>query len=340
MGSEDCLDSLLEGMMEESSASRPEVPGSIEGKRLLLRSYMNVRPPMPMDPGLASLQDEYLRQRNLERGRTRLEDIPTVDVSLDSGIPCADRISLWKGDITTLECDAIVNAANSRMLGCLQPLHLCIDNCIHTFAGIQLRMECHRRMTELRSVYGEGYEQPVAVPMVTDAYNLPCRKVVHVVGPMVCDVLEESHERMLAQCYSNVLEACRDEGIGSVAFCCISAGAFRFPGRRAAEIAVKTVVDWLSDDDSVERVVFDVFSDEDLQTYERLLSQERGRRPGRMSGDVLDGKHPYLRTPISPHGRREDNRQAHHRPSRPHGTVREPHRARLRHEGGHGVRIP
>ena len=162
--------------------------------------------------------------------------------------------------------DAIVNAANSQMLGCFVPMHTCIDNCIHTFAGIQLRAECSRQMKKMRARYGRDYEQPTAVPMLTDAYNLPAKKVIHVVGPIVQDDLTPELEQDLADCYTNTLELCAENDLRSVAFCCISTGVFRFPNKRAAEIAVHTVKEWL-----VDRVIFNVFKDEDRRYYESEL---------------------------------------------------------------------
>ena len=272
MSSEQYLQPLLNAMIGDSQVAFSGVPNTVEGERMLLRSYMNVRSPSPIPSDILELQDRYLKDRNSERGVSHADRIATVDESLGSSILSADRIALWQGDITTLDCDAIVNAANSRMLGCFQPCHVCIDNCIHTYAGMQMRMECHRKMSELRSLYGGDYEQPTSVPMITDAYNLPCRKVIHVVGPIVEYGLTEEHEQLLAQCYTNVLDLCSSSGIKSVAFCCISTGVFRFPNGRAAEIAVDTVSEWLRGDDSMEKVIFNVFMDKDREIYERLLS--------------------------------------------------------------------
>ena len=215
------------------------------------------------DPGFMKAQDEYLSQVATEKGIVRLCDIPVI----------RDRMSIWQGDITRLETDAIVNAANSQMLGCFVPMHSCIDNCIHTYAGIQLREECSRKMDALRQRYGEDYEQPTAVPMLTDAYNLPARKVIHVVGPIVSGRLTAAHENDLALCYRNTLDMCLENNLKSVAFCCISTGVFSFPNRRAAEIAVSTSEAWLKEHDgAMDRVVFNVFKDEDRRLYEELLS--------------------------------------------------------------------
>ncbi|MBR0518071.1 MAG: macro domain-containing protein, partial [Firmicutes bacterium] len=156
--------------------------------------------------------------------------------------------------------------------GCFVPMHTCIDNCIHTFAGIQLREECGRQMDKLRIKYGRAYEQPTAVPMLTDGYNLPAKHVVHIVGPIVQGPLTKELEQDLADCYRNTLDLCLANGIRSVAFCCISTGVFRFPNRRAAEIAVRTVKAWLAaHPEGVDRVIFNVFKDEDKAYYEQQL---------------------------------------------------------------------
>ena len=160
------------------------------------------------------------------------------------------------------------------MLGCFVPMHSCIDNCIHSFAGVQLRAECKRQMDALRERYGADYEQPTAVPMLTDAYNLPAKKVIHIVGPIVEYALTKELEQDLARCYRNTLELCRENGLRSVAFCCISTGVFRFPPERAAQIAVATVRDWLSEHESdMDRVIFNVFSDRSRAIYEQILQR-------------------------------------------------------------------
>ena len=239
-----------------------QTPEDTEGKRRILRSLMNIRMPRKMDEAVLSVQDEYLQERIRENGIVELADIPII----------RDRMSIWQGDITRLAVDAIVNAANSQMLGCFVPMHTCIDNCIHTFAGVQLRAECARQMEQLKSRYGRDYEQPTALPMLTDAYNLPARKVIHIVGPIVQGRLTASLENDLAACYRNTLDMCLENGLKSVAFCCISTGVFHFPNKRAAEIAVQTVTGWLSEHPGgMERVIFNVFKDEDKAYYEQLL---------------------------------------------------------------------
>ena len=240
-----------------------EIPKDTEGKRRVLRSLMNIRMPKGLPDNVMEVQDEYLKERAADKGIVELSDIPVIH----------DGISIWQGDITRLAVDAIVNAANSQMLGCFVPMHTCIDNCIHTYAGIQLREECNRQMDQLRIRYGRDYEQPTAVPMLTDAYNLPAKKVVHIVGPIVQYKLTPALEKDLADCYRNTLDMCLENGLKSVAFCCISTGVFRFPNKRAAEIAVDTVGKWLAEHDGqMERVIFNVFKDDDRDIYKELLS--------------------------------------------------------------------
>ena len=264
------LEALLERFKADSVRYRDMVvPGDVESQRRALRSLMNIRMPGPMDADTLRLQDEYLAERAREKGIIRIEDIPTVKEAYGSRRPFADRLSIWQGDITRLAADAIVNAANSQMLGCFVPMHTCIDNCIHTFAGVQLRAACDRQMSVLREKYGQDYEQPTAVPMLTEAYNLPAKKVIHVVGPIVEWGLTAALEADLANCYINTLDMCRENGLRSVA---ISTGVFRFPNNRAAEIAVGSVTDWLSGHSGdMDRVIFNVFKDADKALYEKLL---------------------------------------------------------------------
>ena len=247
------LEYLVEAFKAESDQYMDlQTPGDTEGRRHLLRSLMNIRMPGKMDDSVLAVQDEYLQERIREKGIVTLEDIPVKE-----GV-----ISVWQGDITRLAVDAIVNAANSQMLGCFIPMHTCIDNCIHTFAGIQLRAECNRQMNRMRMKYGQNYEQPTAVPMLTDAYNLPAKKVIHIVGPVVNGKLTPALEQELADCYTNTLDLCAENGLRSVAFCCISTGVFHFPPERAA----------LADHDgALERVIFNVFRDQDRDIYEHLF---------------------------------------------------------------------
>lgn len=260
---EERLDYLLEKFKSDSEKYKNiNIPNDIEEKRKILRSLMNIRMPKKMPDEVIKVQDEYLSYHAKEKGIVKLSDIPVIK----------DNLSIWQGDITRLEVDAIVNAANSQMLGCFLPMHICIDNQIHTFAGIQLREECNRQMNILREKFGENYQQPTAIPMLTDAYNLPAKKVIHIVGPIVYDKLTPQLEKNLEDCYTNTLDMCLENGLKSVAFCCISTGVFNFPGKRADQIAVETVEKWsLKCPDKMQRIIFNVFKDEDKGYYEELL---------------------------------------------------------------------
>ncbi|MBR5338784.1 MAG: protein-ADP-ribose hydrolase [Lachnospiraceae bacterium] len=266
------LDYLVEQFKEDSVQYRDlKTPADSEGKKRILRSLMNIRMPKKMAPSVIAVQDEYLKERSRENGIISTDEISTV-ADQGSSHAFADKLSIWQGDITRLSVDAIVNAANSQMLGCFVPMHLCIDNCIHTYAGVQLRAECGRKMNALRMKYGADYAQPTAIPMLTDGYNLPAKKVVHIVGPIVSGKLTQALEQDLSCCYKNTLDLCVENGIRSVAFCCISTGVFSFPNERAAEIAVQTVTEWLmAHPDGMERVIFNVFKDEDKAYYEAEL---------------------------------------------------------------------
>lgn len=258
------LDYLVEEFKADSSEYQDlQTPDDVNGKRRILRSLMAIRMPRELPASVLEVQNEYLIERAKEKGIVRLSDIPII----------RDGLSIWQGDITRLAADAIVNATNSQMLGCFIPMHTCIDNCIHSFAGVQLRAECNRQMNKLRLKYGQDYEQPTAVPMLTEAYNLTAQKVIHVVGPIVHNCLTPALEKDLADCYRNTLDMCLENGLKSVAFCCISTGVFNFPNLRAAEIAVETVDTWLSKHSGqMQRVIFNVFKDEDRKYYQKFLS--------------------------------------------------------------------
>lgn len=223
----------------------------------VFRALVNTREPLPASDELLTLQDELLRGLLADRGVHTLEEAEAS--------PTDVRLRLWRGDITTLSVDAIVNAANSQMLGCWVPGHHCIDNAIHTFAGIQLRIECARIMA------AQGHEEPTGQAKVTGAYNLPAQRVIHTVGPIANGTPTVRHRAQLASCYRSCLDAAAAEGLGSVAFCCISTGIFGFPQRAAAPIAVRTVREWLDTHGSDIMVVFNVFGSEDERLYRELL---------------------------------------------------------------------
>lgn len=224
-------------------------------QKKLLRSLMNIRMAAPISETFLQTQDEYLQETIKEKGITDIKDLK----------PAEEGIYLWQGDITTLKCDAIVNAANSGMTGCYQPCHNCIDNCIHTYAGIQLRNACADIMEK------QGHEEPTGQAKITPAFNLPCRYVLHTVGPIVQGKLTKEHEELLASCYRSCLELADENEVKSVAFCCISTGVFMFPNERAAEIAVQTVRDYRREKNSGIEVIFNVWKDEDYEIYRELL---------------------------------------------------------------------
>lgn len=248
------INSLL---MELPQQARLELPQNMEEQKKLLRSLMNIRPPRPVSEKFLKIQDEYLSEEVRSKGIVDGEKLQ--EISRNS------RVVLWRGDITTLKVDAIVNAANSALRGCFIPCHSCIDNIIHSVSGIQLRLTCDELMRE------QGYEEPTGRAKITPAFNLPCRYVLHTVGPIVSGRLTEFHCSQLADCYRSCLTLAVQNGLKSVAFCCISTGEFHFPQEKAAEIAVKTVSDFLETDAQIERVIFNVFKQKDYEIYKRLL---------------------------------------------------------------------
>lgn len=251
---------LIRSLLSESEEYRGiEIPPDENEQKRLLRSLMNLRPPKSVPSDFLLVQDEYLKAEIGQGGITRAEDI----------LPVRDGMCIWQGDITRLECGAVVNAANSGMTGCYVPCHTCIDNCIHTFAGVQLRLECADIMRR------QGHEEPTGSAKITKAYNLPCKYVLHTVGPIIEDGVTARDERLLASCYRSCLELAQQYGVDSIAFCCISTGVFRFPNERAAQIAVDTVQRYRRDTGSEMKVIFNVFKDLDRKIYERLLGEDR-----------------------------------------------------------------
>lgn len=272
MNQEQRLNYLLEIFKEESVEYQNLIVGNeAEEKRNALRSLMNIRMPKSMSDEVTRVQDEFLKEEAIEKGIVRLGDIPTIKEQYGSGNTFADKISIWQGDITRLAIDAIVNAANSQMLGCFVPCHKCIDNAIHSAAGIELREECNHKMNQRRIRYGARYEEPTGKAMLTKGYNLPAKYVIHTVGPIVGYQLTDELRQDLQNCYENVLKCAVEHQIRSVAFCCISTGEFHFPNDEAARIAVRVVRQFLTKDNSIERVIFNVFKDEDKELYERNL---------------------------------------------------------------------
>ncbi len=246
---------LLDYLIRESvHYSDMKIPDDISDQKRLLRSFMNIRPPKPASEEFLKIQDEYLQAETAANGITDAEEL----------LPARGRMYIWQGDITTLKCGAIVNAANSAMLGCFVPCHGCIDNAIHTYAGVQLRAECDRLM------HRQGHEEPTGQAKLTGAYNLPCDHVIHTVGPIVSGRLTNEDCALLRSCYIECLKKADENDINSIAFCCISTGEFHFPNDKAAEIAVNTVSEYLKDS-KIERVIFNVFKNIDKEIYEKLL---------------------------------------------------------------------
>ena len=247
---------LIERLLEENKEyGKPAIPINTEEQKKMLRSLMNIRLPKEIDDEFLKVQDEYLKEENAQKGIVTLEDMEELQPD----------IYIFKGDITRLKTGAIVNAANRGMTGCYNPCHNCIDNCIHTYAGIQLRNCCNDIMIK------QGYEEPVGRAKITPSYNLPCDYVIHTVGPIVQGRLQEQHKKLLADCYKSCLKAADEHKVKSIAFCCISTGVFMFPNEEAAKIAVHTVRQYKTDTKSDIKVVFNVFKDEDERIYRQLL---------------------------------------------------------------------
>ena len=247
-------------LITELLKERPEcadifIPNDKTEQKKLLRALFNVRLPLPTGEEFLRVQDDYLQEEIAQKGITSIDDLE----------PIKPDIYLWQGDITTLKCDAIVNAANSGMTGCYIPNHRCIDNAIHTFAGVELRLACEERMEQ------QGYPEPTGQAKITPAFNLPCRSVLHTVGPIISGRVTKEEEELLSSCYRSCLELAEEHSLESVAFCCVSTGEFHFPNEQAAEIAVETVKQFMNRKTSVKKVIFNVFKDLDKAIYEKLL---------------------------------------------------------------------
>ena len=270
---EERLDYLLEAFKKDSLWYKDlEVGEDYQEKRRALRSLMNIRMPGAMAPEVLEVQDEFLREEAAEKGIVTLEEIPTAARQYGSRKSFGDKISVWQGDITRLQVGAIVNAANSQMLGCFHPCHGCIDNAIHSAAGIELREACSLYMEHRKVQYGKEYEEPTGRAVLTEGYNLPAEYVIHTVGPIVYGSLTEKLKEDLRNCYKNILKCCVEHGIRSVAFCCISTGEFHFPNDEAARIAVAEVRKYLEKhQEDFDRVIFNVFKDVDRELYEDLV---------------------------------------------------------------------
>lgn len=255
---------LIEYLVSEGAYSI-DIPKAIEERKRLLRALMNVRMPKPASTDFLSIQDEYLREELERKGITDYKKLKSVE----------EGIYLWQGDITTLKCGASVNAANSGMTGCYHPLHGCIDNCMHTYSGVQLRLACAELMKK------QGFDEPVGRAKITPAFNLPCSYVIHTVGPLIMGSLTDNDRELLASCYRSCLMLADENNISSIAFCCISTGEFHFPNDEAAHIAVNTVRDFKSSTKSKIEVIFNVFKEADYRIYAGLLGADKqnNKRP-------------------------------------------------------------
>jgi O-acetyl-ADP-ribose deacetylase (regulator of RNase III) len=260
---------LIKELKNEDDRYRDlKIPNSYIEQIKLLRSLMNVRMPKEISQEFLHVQDEFLRNEAMGKGIVKLADIPTVAKEFPlSSLPFKEKISIWQGDITRLEVNAIVNAANSQMLGCFVPCHGCIDNAIHSAAGVQLRDECFHIMKE------QGHEEKTGKAKITKAYNLPCKLVIHTVGPIVRAGLTKALEEDLRSCYLSCLKCAIENEVRTIAFCCISTGEFHFPNDKAAEIAIETAIQFLSENEGeIDRVIFNVFKDLDAKIYRNLVS--------------------------------------------------------------------
>lgn len=248
---------IRELQKNRSQLSGYRIPDDAQEQKDLLRALMNIWMPEPLSDEFLKIQDEYLTEENRRAGITDIVDLTSLKQD--------ERLYLWQGDMTTLKVDAIVNPANSALLGCFRILHNCADNLIHSKAGLSLRYRCNEIMC------AQGHDEPAGQAKITPGYNLPCKYVLHTVGPIVDGPLTKEHERLLASCYTSCLNLAAENHLKSIAFCCISTGVFMFPNQRAAEIAVYTVKDWLNTTQSDIKVVFNVYKDIDLEIYREIL---------------------------------------------------------------------
>lgn len=266
MSKEQKIDKILQELLSENpSYAAISEPVNESEKRRLLRTLVNVRFPGSIKAEILEMEDELLQEELAKKGIVDALALPVIGVQY----PCSqvkndDRIYLWKGDITRLKVDAIVNAANAQLLGCFVPCHGCIDNVIHTAAGMRLRQECAEIMEQ------QGHEEPTGKAKITKGYNLPAKHVIHTVGPIVGSAATKGQEQELESCYRNCLKVAEKNGLDSIAFCCISTGEFHFPNKLAAEIAMRTIDKYLSSS-KLKQVVINVYKEEDLHIYQKLL---------------------------------------------------------------------
>ncbi len=245
-------------LAENPRYNKVKIPDNIDEQFNLYRSLVNVRMPQAINEEYLTIEDEFLQSETSKKGITHIDEL----------IPCSGDIYLWQGNITTIDADAIVNAANNQLLGCFCPCHACIDNCIHTFSGVRLRLKCNEIMQM------QGYKEPTGTAKITPAYNLPSKYVIHTVGPIISGVLTKRDKELLASCYYECLKTADEYNLESIAFCCISTGEFHFPNDKAAQIAVVTVKKYKAETNSKIKVIFNVFKDKDYEIYRGLLNTD------------------------------------------------------------------
>ena len=262
------LDYLIEYLLKENTkVNIDRIPTNINDKKNLYRSLCNIREPKPISKEYLKIEKEYLQEELKKKNLTKVEDImPIVKTIKESSFENKDKICLWQGDITTLQIDSIVNAANSQGLGCFVPCHKCIDNQINTFAGISLRLECNKIMKE------KDYFLHTGKAFITKGYNLPSKYVIHTVGPIIYNGVTEKEELQLVNCYTSSLELAIKNGVRTIAFPCISTGEFKFPKDEACKLAILTVENFLKEyREDFDKIVFNVYGEEDYKIYERNL---------------------------------------------------------------------
>ncbi len=251
------LNKILLEEMPEYKEQANSFKDEYEDQRILLRSLMNLRPPMPLNPDFLAAQDELLKEEARQKDSVSVKNLSPCNLS--------NQIYLWQGDITSLNVDAVVNAANSALLGCFIPCHKCIDNAIHSASGLQLRAECNKIMST------QNHAEKTGDAKITEAYNLLCKHVIHTVGPIISRKLTEKDRELLKSCYHSCLDLAIEKNLKSIAFCCISTGEFHFPNDEAAKIAVSAVQDALRTKKTDIKVIFNVFKEIDYKLYRDLL---------------------------------------------------------------------
>ena len=260
------IDFLIDTLLNEmDDLTKNEILSLTDDKKKILRALMNIKEPGSLSDEFLAIQDKYLKEEIDNIGITDVDDLKSVARFASNSIVNKDKIYLWKGDIISIKADAIVNAANKKMLGCRLPLHYCIDNTIHSFSGLQLRNECNE------IIENQGYDEPTGIAKITKGYNLPSKYIIHTVGPIVYRDLTEKHCNMLESSYLESLKIAEEYKLNSIVFCSISTGVFNFPKDIASIIALKTVDKFLNNNNYINKVVFNVYNDQDYEIYKNNL---------------------------------------------------------------------